>query len=766
MKNKLFFIWLLLLSGLTMGTVVAQPAASTAYPVTQLDPRLHVELYYEKSDVVFGGFSQDFRMVFRNNTKDKLRVYIEFYADLVCGQRVGNDWLKNQGYTMAPGELVNPTWTHKDFGYMRIHADKYCPRETWKKVGKDRHNSDLYNVISKLGYRIIKIENLSESERAKEVERKKLEEERKAEAERKAAEKQQALEQHKAETERKAAEQKKKEEEQQKLAAAEKQQAAEEQIADAAKKPQDKAPKTIEKGQDQQAVIDKKTENTRNVGSDRADVNNLSSPAKSTDQPAQGTNGVLTAEQFEGGLRHVKEGEFFKDSSGNFYRKENGMVHPVSKAMYDRAIAQERQEAIDQRNAQVAEAKNIVNQAQELFVSNFYAQGLANNLREAGKLNGDYKNIDDLNEAFNQQLAAIRQQAAELQNTTVKNMQSYTTLMTTGNNATYSGVASAVGSAVAVLSSGNAERKAREELYRQRSEQEALIKEREFKALVSLRNTISKTFSQGGMPLSSHRVNTPVVYLFAYSSNNDDWKKNAQLPLKISNVVPFHRQSDGGYPYVTQVNQLFERAGMIHPTIVGYFTDKNEADSYRKALLELAPNARFVISEVEIDPQKSSPFSKMQESSSASDFWGIKSVKSGADFWDKKSADAQAEQISNGNNPALAKTAESVEMQHVPDTDPVPPGGFKSFMKWLSDNYEAPKEAIKARVKGRISVSFMVDYTGGLVDFKVVDDLGFGTGAALADLLKNSPPWRPGHRQGRATRVGYSIPMNIDFTVL
>src|SRR5690606_33767743 len=78
--STLFFMLLLMATP----DLVAQKA-NTSYSVTQQDARLQVAIYYQVDNDAFGNLSQDYRITVRNNTQDKLHVYIEYYADLVCG---------------------------------------------------------------------------------------------------------------------------------------------------------------------------------------------------------------------------------------------------------------------------------------------------------------------------------------------------------------------------------------------------------------------------------------------------------------------------------------------------------------------------------------------------------------------------------------------------------------------------------------------------------------------------------------------------------
>ena len=101
---------------------------------------------------------------------------------------------------------------------------------------------------------------------------------------------------------------------------------------------------------------------------------------------------------------------------------------------------------------------------------------------------------------------------------------------------------------------------------------------------------------------------------------------------------------------------------------------------------------------------------------------------------------------------------ESVEI------NPSPKDGIDAFIKWMTDNYQYPAEAIDAGVKGTITVSFVVERNGELTDVKVLKDLSYGTGQAAINLLKRAKKWNPGIQNGRPVRVAYTLPIRLDLT--
>lgn len=86
-------------------------------------------------------------------------------------------------------------------------------------------------------------------------------------------------------------------------------------------------------------------------------------------------------------------------------------------------------------------------------------------------------------------------------------------------------------------------------------------------------------------------------------------------------------------------------------------------------------------------------------------------------------------------------------------------GGFQKLYKFVKENYIIHKKAIKNN--GKIVVSFAVNKTGKLIDFKVKKDIGFETGNELINVLKKTPKWYPAEFEGKKQIFYYDIEMNI-----
>ena len=98
------------------------------------------------------------------------------------------------------------------------------------------------------------------------------------------------------------------------------------------------------------------------------------------------------------------------------------------------------------------------------------------------------------------------------------------------------------------------------------------------------------------------------------------------------------------------------------------------------------------------------------------------------------------------------------------EVQPTPIGGMNSFMLWVADHFEFPKDAIKRGVKGMIEVAFIVERDGSLSHIEVKKDLGYGTKEATVALIESAKKWKPGIKDGKPVRVAYTLPIRLNLT--
>src|SRR5690554_5411023 len=88
------------------------------------------------------------------------------------------------------------------------------------------------------------------------------------------------------------------------------------------------------------------------------------------------------------------------------------------------------------------------------------------------------------------------------------------------------------------------------------------------------------------------------------------------------------------------------------------------------------------------------------------------------------------------------------------------PGGINEFRNFVSRNYDT--SGIGRTLKGQVVIQFVVEPDGSLTNFKILKDLGHGTGNEAIRVIKRAKKWKPGNQNGRPVRVLYNFPMMID----
>lgn len=89
------------------------------------------------------------------------------------------------------------------------------------------------------------------------------------------------------------------------------------------------------------------------------------------------------------------------------------------------------------------------------------------------------------------------------------------------------------------------------------------------------------------------------------------------------------------------------------------------------------------------------------------------------------------------------------------DLKPEFPGGRVKFNKFVDKNYK--KSNKRPTLQGKIFATFVIEKDGSLTEIKVLRDIGSGTAAELIRVLKLSPKWKPGKRNGKEVRTLNSI---------
>ena len=89
------------------------------------------------------------------------------------------------------------------------------------------------------------------------------------------------------------------------------------------------------------------------------------------------------------------------------------------------------------------------------------------------------------------------------------------------------------------------------------------------------------------------------------------------------------------------------------------------------------------------------------------------------------------------------------------------PGGDKALMTYIWKNIKYPDDAIKAGIKGKVLVTFVIDKDGNVINPKIVRSLSPTTDKEALRVVSSLPKWIPGKQSGKNVDVKYSVPISF-----
>ena len=88
-----------------------------------------------------------------------------------------------------------------------------------------------------------------------------------------------------------------------------------------------------------------------------------------------------------------------------------------------------------------------------------------------------------------------------------------------------------------------------------------------------------------------------------------------------------------------------------------------------------------------------------------------------------------------------------------------PNGGMAGLMQYLSKNIKYPTIAQENGTQGRVTVQFVVNRDGSIVDAKVLRGVDPYLDTEAIRVISSMPKWKPGMQRGKAVRVKYTVPV-------
>ena len=104
--------------------------------------------------------------------------------------------------------------------------------------------------------------------------------------------------------------------------------------------------------------------------------------------------------------------------------------------------------------------------------------------------------------------------------------------------------------------------------------------------------------------------------------------------------------------------------------------------------------------------------------------------------------------------------AEEWEKAQAPDKWPTFKGkGSDAFSAWVMDHLKYPKDAKDAHIQGTVQVKFVVGANGGVQEVEVLQGAFPSLDAEAVRVIKSSPKWKPGLKDGKPCRVSFTLPV-------
>lgn len=88
-----------------------------------------------------------------------------------------------------------------------------------------------------------------------------------------------------------------------------------------------------------------------------------------------------------------------------------------------------------------------------------------------------------------------------------------------------------------------------------------------------------------------------------------------------------------------------------------------------------------------------------------------------------------------------------------------PNGGMAGLTQFLSKNIKYPTIAQENGTQGRVTVQFVVNADGSIVDAKVIRGVDPYLDKEALRVINSMPKWKPGMQRGKAVRVKYTVPV-------
>ncbi|MDL2208069.1 energy transducer TonB [Parabacteroides sp. OttesenSCG-928-O15] len=125
--------------------------------------------------------------------------------------------------------------------------------------------------------------------------------------------------------------------------------------------------------------------------------------------------------------------------------------------------------------------------------------------------------------------------------------------------------------------------------------------------------------------------------------------------------------------------------------------------------------------------------------------------------------DQSAAQVETYVAPTVVEEEEESDDQifTVVETYPSFPGGEVALLKYLNSNIKYPVIAQENGIQGRVTISFVVNKDGSIVDAVIMRGQDPSLDKEALRVVNSMPKWSPGEQRGKPVRTRFTLPVTF-----
>jgi TonB family protein len=89
-------------------------------------------------------------------------------------------------------------------------------------------------------------------------------------------------------------------------------------------------------------------------------------------------------------------------------------------------------------------------------------------------------------------------------------------------------------------------------------------------------------------------------------------------------------------------------------------------------------------------------------------------------------------------------------------------GGQKALNRFVQDNVQYPKEALKNNIEGDVAINLMIDEDGNITDANILKAIGFGLDEEALRLVKIMPKMEPGKINHKKSTMNKTVVFHFE----